>query len=136
VASDEFRAAAELRTSMRRFLRRSEQITRAHGLTPERYELLLAIKAESAGDDPPGPTIAQLADALELAHSSTTQLARRAEDSGLIQRRVAAHDARIRYLSLTPEGERRLTNAVRDLRDERTQLADASSRFGERAERR
>jgi DNA-binding MarR family transcriptional regulator len=130
VSAEEFRAAAELRATMRRFLRRSEQVTRAHGLTPERYELLLAIKALMLDDEAEGPTIGELAQALGLAPSSTTQLARRAEDNGLIERRVAGHDARVRYLRLTTEGERRLASAVRGLRPDRGELADASTRVG------
>ena len=46
----EFEAAAQLRIALRRFLSRSEQISRAHGLTSERYQLLLLIKVSAAGD--------------------------------------------------------------------------------------
>ena len=128
MTAEEIRAAADLRAGMRRFLRRSEHITRANGLTAERYELLLAIKAMAMEANRRGPTISELAEALETAQSSATQLARRAEDHGLIERHVAAHDARVRYLTLTAEGERRLAAAVKGLRPERAQLADASNR--------
>jgi hypothetical protein len=36
--------AATFRVGLRRFLARTDQVTRAHGLTAERYELLLLIK--------------------------------------------------------------------------------------------
>jgi DNA-binding MarR family transcriptional regulator len=118
-----------LRAGLRRFLRRSEQVMRAHGLTPERYELLLAIKAEAHADTVSGPTISQLAETLELAHSSTTQLVRRAENHGLVKREVAPQDARIRYLRLTRKGEEQLAAATTALRPDRAQLAKASRQF-------
>lgn len=128
VSDAEYLAAAELRAGLRRFLRRSEQLTRAHGLTAERYELLLEIKAQTL-DVGSGPTISQLAQSLDLAASSTTQLVRRAANEGLIKREVADHDARIRYLRLTRKGEQRLAAAVTELRAERAHLADASIHF-------
>jgi DNA-binding MarR family transcriptional regulator len=124
-------AAFELRATIRRFLRRSEQLTRAAGLTPERYELLLAVSVLASVGTADGPTVADLAETLELAQSSTTQLVRRAEDSGLITRTVATHDARVRYVRLTPEGERRLTDALTALRSERAYLGEVSRRLSE-----
>ena len=124
----EFAAAAELRASLRRFLRRSEQATRAHRLTPERYDLLLAIKGLATKGLPAGasgPTVAQLAETLQLAQSSVTQLVRRARDDGLLEREVSARDGRVHYLRVTPEGERRLAGAVAALRVERKRLSAA-----------
>jgi len=37
----DYAEAAEFRASLRRFLRRSEEISRRHGLTPRQYLLLL-----------------------------------------------------------------------------------------------
>jgi DNA-binding MarR family transcriptional regulator len=128
----EYKAAAGLRAGLRRFLRYSEQITRANGLTPERYELLLAIKA-AANDENRGPTVNELAATLDLALSSTTQLVRRAEDSGLLQREVAKHDARVRHLRLTEEGEQRLTATVQQLQAERITLAETTRALTKRA---
>ena len=45
VSSSDYQAAAELRSALRRFLRRSEEIARRHALTPRQYLLLLTIKA-------------------------------------------------------------------------------------------
>jgi DNA-binding MarR family transcriptional regulator len=115
-----FREAAALRGALQSFLRRSEQLTRSHGLTPERYQLLLLVKV--AGDEGDGATVGELSRSLELAQSSVTQLVRRAENLGLVTRRLSSRDARVHYLTLTEEGERRLSAAVAALRGERERL--------------
>jgi DNA-binding MarR family transcriptional regulator len=118
---EEYRAAEELRASLRTFLRRSEQVTRVHGLTEERYELLLAIAGAPDGSE--SASVKTLSERLQLATSSVTQLVRRAEDLGLVRREVATHDARVRYLRLTEEGERRLSAAFAELSGERERLS-------------
>ncbi len=64
----------------------------------------------------------ELADTLQLAKSTVTQLVRRAEDLRLVRRELSDRDARVRYLRLTAEGERRLRDAVTELQDERARL--------------
>ena len=123
VGREEYLGAATLRASLRRFLRESEQIVRAHGLTPQRYDLLLAIKGAADGSE--RATITNLCRRLGLAQSSATQLARRTEDLGLLRRELSTRDARVRYLRLTAKGERRLAAAVAALRAERGRLATA-----------
>ena len=115
-----YKNAHELRLALREFVASTNRITRKHGLTSERYELLLFIKASTQqGTD---PTVNQLAAALKLAPSSATQLVRRAENLRLIRREIADHDARIRYLRLTNEGQRRLAKTVAELGEERAKL--------------
>lgn len=126
-ATAAFRAAAELRAGLRDFLRSSERVLGAHGLTRERYELLLAIKGAADGSE--RATVGELANVLGVALSSVTQLARRAEDAGLLRRQVSGTDARVRYLRLTRTGERRLARAVADLGPERERLADVCARL-------
>jgi DNA-binding MarR family transcriptional regulator len=116
----EYASAAKLRAALRRFGHESARVLDKHGLTTERYELLLAIKARS--DDSDQATVAQLAEDLQLAASSMTQLARRAEDAGLLYRRVASKDARIRYLLLTDTGAAKLDAAASELGPERHRL--------------
>jgi DNA-binding MarR family transcriptional regulator len=116
----EFSAAAALRAALRRFNNETSRVLREHGLTVERYELLLAIEAGSyAGRD---TTIAQLADELQLATSSMTQLARRAEDARLLYRRVSNKDGRVHYLALTETGAAKLVAAASQLGPERQRL--------------
>ena len=113
----EFRDAAELRVALRRFLRRTEDVVRAHRLTPQRYELLLLIKA-SRGT----ATVASLSRSLHMGQTSVTQLVQRAEKLGLLRRRLSETDRRVRYLELTSEGESRLAAAFADLRGDRSAL--------------
>ena len=118
---DEFRAAAALREQLRRFDQASERTLRRHGLTRERYELLLAIKsAESCGSP---ATVSELTNTLGVAQVSVSQLVRRVEDAGLLTREVSPVDARVRYLKLSGQGERQLARAVLDLAEEREKLA-------------
>jgi DNA-binding MarR family transcriptional regulator len=118
---EEYRRAAELRAALRGFLRMSEQVARRHRLTPQRYTLLLMIKGAADGSE--RSTVTELAERLQLAQSTVTELVRRAEAAGLISRAPSPRDGRVAYLSLTPEAERRLAGAVADLGPERKVLA-------------
>jgi DNA-binding MarR family transcriptional regulator len=119
LSQDQYESAAALRIGLRRFLSHTEQVTSAYGLTPERYELLLLIKTSPDGE----ATVGRLGERLSIGQSAATQLARRVEDLGLIERTVSPRDARVRPLRLTPEGERRLAGALAGLEEERTTLA-------------
>ncbi len=120
-SADEYRAAAALRAQLRRFDQASEQTLRHHGLTRERYELLLAIKSAESSGSP--ATVSELTTALGVAQVSVSQLVRRVEDAGLLTREVSPVDARVRYLKLSGRGERQLARAVLDLAEEREKLA-------------
>lgn len=117
---EDYRRAAETRSALRRFLRLSEQVARKHRLTPQRYVLLLMIKGAPDGSE--RSTVTDLAERLQLAQSTVTELVRRAEGVGLINREPSSKDGRVAYLSLTPEAERRLAGAVSDLGIERRRL--------------
>jgi DNA-binding MarR family transcriptional regulator len=122
-AGEPYREAAALRAALRAFLAESKRVARAHGLTGERYQLLLFVKV--ASDDGQGTTVSELSSRLHLAQSGVTQLVRRAEDLGLIKRELSSQDARIRHLRLTAEGERRLRATVIALVEERATLISA-----------
>jgi DNA-binding MarR family transcriptional regulator len=114
---------AEFRAALRVFLRRSERIARACGLTPQRYLLLLMIKGAPNGSEQ--STVTELAERLQLAQSTVTELVARAEETGLIDRETSPADGRVAYLRLTAEGERRLARAFTDLESERQDLLEA-----------
>ncbi|HEX5172855.1 MAG TPA: MarR family transcriptional regulator [Gaiellaceae bacterium] len=116
-------AVAEFRSALRHFLRRSEKIARQSGLTPQRYTLLMMIKGALDGSQ--RSTVTELADRMQLAQSTVTELVRRAESAGLIDRAQSQRDARVAHLRLTPEGERRLMLSFTELDAERAQLRDA-----------
>lgn len=118
----DYRALAELRYRIRRFLHFSEEAARAAGLEPQQHQLLLAIKGAD-GDRP--PTIAHLADRLQLAHNSAQELIRRAERRGLVATRQATDDRRQVLVELTADGEAALRELSVAHRDElRSQAAD------------
>ena len=119
ISTEQYESAAALRTGLRQFLARTEQVTRKCGLTPERYELLLLIKTAGKGE----ATVGRLGELLCIGQSAVTQLARRVEDAGLIERTISPRDARIHPLRLTDAGERRLDETVGALTKERAALA-------------
>jgi DNA-binding MarR family transcriptional regulator len=111
---------AAFRAALRSFLRDSERVARASGLTPQRYLLLLMIKGAPDGSE--RTTITELAERLALAQSTVTELVQRAEQAGLIERRQAPHDARVVHLSLSERGARCLEAVHSTLRGERARL--------------
>jgi DNA-binding MarR family transcriptional regulator len=122
-------AVAEFRAALRQFLRRSERVARMSGLTPQRHLLLLMIKGAPGGDEQ--STVTQLSERLQLAQSTVTELVRRAEEAGLIERTQSQRDARVAHLRLTAEGERRLMLSFTELETERAQLRDAFAHLDE-----
>ena len=92
---------AEFRYQLRKFLRFSEDVTQAHGLTPLQYQLLLQVKSF------PGrsyATIGELAERLQSKHHGVVALVSRCEDLHLVQRRPSIHDLRQVEVHLTPKG--------------------------------
>ncbi len=129
VPIEDFIAVAEFRTELRRFLRKSERVAHGSGLTPQRYLLLLMIKGSPSGMQ--RSTVTELADRLQLAQSTVTELVSRAEEIGLIAREASPDDARVAHLRLTPEGDRRLQLSFRGLATERANLRDAVAHLTE-----
>ena len=122
VPIEDFIAVADFRTALRRFLRKSERVAHRSGLTPQRYLLLLMIKGSA--DRKERSTVTELAERLQLAQSTVTELVSRAEESGLVARETSSDDARVAHLRLTPEGERRLLLSFQGLATERAHLRD------------
>jgi DNA-binding MarR family transcriptional regulator len=71
--------------------------------------------------------VTELAERLQLAQSTVTELVSRAEEAGLIEREPSTTDGRVAYLKLSPEGEARLSKAFTHLEAERRQLRDVFS---------
>jgi DNA-binding MarR family transcriptional regulator len=114
---------AEFRAALRAFMRTSERNARAAGLTPQRYLLLLMIKGAPGGDEQ--STVTELAERLQLAQSTVTELVSRAEEIGLVERERSLDDGRIGILRLTAEGERRLAASFTSNERERQALTKA-----------
>ena len=116
----EVQDAAEIRAALRSFLRVTEAIVRRHGLTPQRYLLLLMVKGARDGSE--RSTVSELCERLELAQSTVTELVQRAEDAGLIRRDASERDGRVAHLLLTDAGEARFKAAFVEVREERERL--------------
>jgi DNA-binding MarR family transcriptional regulator len=114
---------AEFRAGLRAFLRHSEHACRRWGLTPQRFQLLLAIKGAADGTEQ--SSISTIADRLQLSRNSVTELCTRAEEAGLVERASSDEDGRVVMLSLTAEGERRLLGALDETDQYRTELLAA-----------
>jgi DNA-binding MarR family transcriptional regulator len=121
--AEEAASVAAFRVSLRRFMRQTELVARGCGITPQWYLLLLQIKG--APDVSERATVTDLADRLQLAQSSVTELVARVEQAGLIRRERSIDDGRVVYLRLTPDGERRFGKVFRNLEAERQALRDA-----------
>src|ERR1051325_454538 len=110
----DYRALAELRYQIRRFLHFSEEAARAEGLEPQQHQILLGVRGLNDGR---GPTIGELADYLMVKHHSAVGLVDRLAHHGLVQRVHEDADRRKVRVQLTAEGEaklRRLSNTHRD----------------------
>jgi DNA-binding MarR family transcriptional regulator len=127
VQANRYRAAAEFRAELRRFLRRSETKARAAGVTPSQHLLLLQI----AGAEDGVTTVSSLVASLSLTQSAVTELVQRAEQAGLVTRRPSTTDARVVLLSLTPEGEARLARIHDSLGAERAELRHVIDALGD-----
>jgi DNA-binding MarR family transcriptional regulator len=116
----ELTAVAELRAALRRFHAATNEITRRHGLTSQRYDLLAVLHG-----DPERPrTATALAELLQLSRNATTELVSRAEKSGLVARASDPADARVKRIAPTAEGSRRFLAVVAELRPERRRLLE------------
>lgn len=102
ISMSEYRALAEFRYQLRRFLRFSEQAARAAGLEPQQHQLLLAIKGLPEGKQ---ATVGTLAERLQIEHHSTVELIDRLVERGFIQRTRDEADQRRVLITLTPQGE-------------------------------
>jgi len=101
----DYPALAELRYQIRRFLRFSEEASRAAGLEPQQHQLLLAIKGLP---EDRMPTIGTLAERLQLQHHSAVELVDRSVQRNLVRRVRGTSDQRQVFIRLTAKGERTL----------------------------
>jgi DNA-binding MarR family transcriptional regulator len=102
ISQAEYRALAEFRYELRRFLHFSEQAARAAGLEPQQHQLLLALKGMPVQKD---TSVGELAERLQIQHHSTVELVNRMVERGLLARRRDESDQRRVLVGLTPYGE-------------------------------
>lgn len=122
-SAKEVASVAEFRIALRRFQHQTEIVARECGITPSWYMLLLQIKG--APDLTEQTTVTALAERMQLAQSSVTELVGRAQQAGLVERSPSSDDARVVLLRLSRHGEKTLARAFRSLGEERQALRDA-----------
>jgi DNA-binding MarR family transcriptional regulator len=101
LTKQDFEALARFRFGIRRYLRFSEETVRQHGVTPQQYQLLLAIKGFPGRD---WAVVRELANRLQLRHHSVVELVNRAQAQGLVHRTTDPDDARAVRVVLTDRG--------------------------------
>jgi DNA-binding MarR family transcriptional regulator len=118
----DYRALAEFRHEIRRFLVFSEEAARGAGIEPRQHQLLLQI----AGLSPDvRPTIGTLAARLMIQKHSAVELVDRTEALGLVVRSRSPEDRREVLVSVTPAGHALLARLTRAHRDELRTAAPA-----------
>lgn len=115
LSKQDFEALARFRFGIRRYLRFSEETVRRHGLTPQQYQLLLALKGFPGRD---WATVRELTDRLLLRHHSVVELINRAQRQGLVERLRHPDDARAVRVQLSADGEQILARLSALHRDE------------------
>jgi len=119
----ELERTAAFRTELRRFLHKTEVAALDAGLTAQRYDLLLMIKAAPDGSET--STVTRLCTSLDLRQSAVTELVKRAIEAGFVRREQSASDGRVFVLRLTEDGEARLMGAFNALARERKAFVEA-----------
>ena len=118
----DFEELARVRFAIRSYLRFSDETVRAHGLTPQHYQLLLALKGFPGRE---WASVGELAGALQLRHHSTVELVNRAESHGLVRRDTDLADRRMVWVRLTEEGQAKLAQLSPLHRDQMQHMATA-----------
>jgi DNA-binding MarR family transcriptional regulator len=111
----DYRSLARFRYALRTFMRFSEDAARAAGLTPSQHQLLLAIRGSAGPDE---PSMADVAELLQLRLHSAGELVDRAITNGLLNRAVDPTDHRRVLLHLTAAGDAKLAELSMLHRDE------------------
>jgi DNA-binding MarR family transcriptional regulator len=101
-SQSDFKAMAELRYQIRRFLRFSENAARQAGIEPQQHQLLLTVRGLPDGAR---PTIGVLAERMQLQHHSTVELIDRLVERGYLVRLRATDDRRQVLVKLSRDGE-------------------------------
>ena len=118
----DYRALAEFRHQLRRFIAFSENAARGVGMEPRQHQLLLTLRGLEPGIE---PTVQVLADRLVLRHNTVVELLDRLEAEGLIRRNRAAADRRRAVITVSARGEELLRKLSDAHLDELRSLAPA-----------
>src|SRR5512146_1077009 len=121
----EYERVADFRYSVRRLLRQTELEAAKVGITPQHYQLMLAVKGFPGRES---ASITELAERLQIRHNAVIGLVNRAEERELVAREPNApgEDRRIVRVRVMPAGDEALQRLASALRDERRRVAAAA----------
>jgi DNA-binding MarR family transcriptional regulator len=126
----DYRALADLRYQIRRFLRVREVAARGAGVEPQQYLLLLQIKGLEGHEV---ATMSMLAERLQIRHHAVVQLVDRLVSAGMVERRREGRDRREVIVHLRPKGEHVLERladySVAELTTEGPSLVESLNRL-------
>ncbi len=111
----DYRALAEFRYEIRRFLSFSERAAREAGLEPQQHQALLVLKGLPESEK---PTVGTLAERLQIKHHTAVELTNRLAAKRLIVRSKSRADRREVLLELTRRGEKLLRELSLTRREE------------------
>jgi DNA-binding MarR family transcriptional regulator len=109
VTLTDYRALAEFRYEITRYLAFSDQAVEAAGLRSRQYQLLLALKGLPEGME---ATITNLADRLGIRHHSAVELVDRLEKRNLVKRERSDVHRSFVFVRITKVGEMMLRKLV------------------------
>jgi DNA-binding MarR family transcriptional regulator len=119
LSKKDFETLSQFRYQLRHFLRFSEQVTHAQGITHLQYLMMLHIKGSKGRD---WVTIGELAERLQSHHHGVVSLVTRCEKLGLVYRQQGESDRRVVEVHLNPSGDKLVTLLARMHRDELLKL--------------
>ena len=103
ISLGEYKALAEFRLVIRRYLAFAEVAAASAGLSPRQYQALLAITAAAPDEQ---FTVGLLADRMMILPHSALELARRLESGGYVRIVTDLADRRRRLLTITPSADK------------------------------
>jgi DNA-binding MarR family transcriptional regulator len=104
LTSEDYKALADFRYAMRKFLSFSKRALATEAdLTAEQYEALLALKVFAGST---GLTIGDLSERLQVRHHTAGSLVDKLEARGTVRRERSVEDRRQVYVRLTALGSR------------------------------
>jgi DNA-binding MarR family transcriptional regulator len=101
----DYKALAQFRYQLRKFLSFSEAAAHRAGLTPQQHQALLAIKGFSSAEP---IAVGDLAEFLLVRHHTAVELVDRMTKLGLLRRTVDDDDSRRMLVTMTKKGEQKL----------------------------
>lgn len=106
----DYEKLSEFRYRLRRFLRVSEDLCQAQGLTALQYQLLLHVAGQPGR---PWASVGELAERLQAKHHGVVALIDRCEKAGLVRRVASQDDKRLVQVHLQAKGRKYVQRLAR-----------------------